>query len=567
MPRAFAFRTLAVAILAASTAVPVLGQGNAGAYLAARQAGFGNDFESAADYYSRALVRDRGNIAIIESAMASYLSLGDLDRALPLARRLSEESADNQLAHLVMLADLALRSEWQALIDAIDGGMSVSPLYDGLARAWALVGLGRMGDALAQFDAVAETRGTQAFGLYHRALALASVGDFEGANAVFSGESGPQLQLTRRGVIAHAQILSQLERSADAAAMIRNAGVRESDAFLTSLRDRLEDGNSVEYDVVRTPTDGIAELHFSIAGAITGEASDAYTLVYTRLAAFLRPGHIDALLISAELLERLEQYGLATEVYDQVPRDSAYSHAAELGRAEALRLSGREDAAIEVLTQLSKTHSDLPIVHMSLANLLRRLERFDEAAAAYDKGIALFGDPQPSHWSAYFSRGITHERSDRWPEAEADFRKALELQPDQPQVLNYLGYSFVEMQINLDEALDMIERAVAGRPNSGFITDSLGWVLYRLGRYDEAVEHMERAVELEPVDPIITDHLGDVYWAVGRFREAEFQWHRALSFDPEPEEAERIRRKLKVGLDVVLEEEGAPPLEVANDDG
>jgi Flp pilus assembly protein TadD len=150
-----------------------------------------------------------------------------------------------------------------------------------------------------------------------------------------------------------------------------------------------------------------------------------------------------------------------------------------------------------------------------------------------------------------------HERSDNFPEMEADFRKALELEPNQPDVLNYLGYSLVEQRIKLDEALEMIETAVAERPDSGYITDSLAWVFYRLGRYEEAVAPMEKAVQLLPVDPIVNDQLGDVYWKVGRFREAEFQWKRALSFDPEEDEAERIRRKLDVGLDVVLEEEEA----------
>jgi tetratricopeptide (TPR) repeat protein len=132
-------------------------------------------------------------------------------------------------------------------------------------------------------------------------------------------------------------------------------------------------------------------------------------------------------------------------------------------------------------------------------------------------------------------------------------------------VLNYLGYSWVEMGRNLDEAKGMIERAVEQEPENGYITDSLGWVLYRLGDYQGAVEWLEKAVELAPVDPVINDHLGDVLWAVGRKIEARFQWHRAMSFDPEPEEAERIRRKLEVGLDVVLEEEGADPLAVAKD--
>ena len=171
-------------------------------------------------------------------------------------------------------------------------------------------------------------------------------------------------------------------------------------------------------------------------------------------------------------------------------------------------------------------------------------------------------------WFVLYARAIAHERLDNWEKAEADFRAALELNPEHPQVLNYLGYSMVEKQINLAEALDMIERAVAARPDSGFIVDSLGWILYRLGRYGEAVAHMERAVELMAVDPVVNDHLGDVYWAVGRKREAEFQWNRALSFVDLTEvdgeaDPDRMRRKLEVGLDAVLLEEGAEPLKVA----
>jgi tetratricopeptide (TPR) repeat protein len=189
---------------------------------------------------------------------------------------------------------------------------------------------------------------------------------------------------------------------------------------------------------------------------------------------------------------------------------------------------------------------------------------------AYDTALGLIDEAQDGRWFLLYARGICHERLKNWDQAEADFRAALAIRPDQPQVLNYLGYSLVEKQIKLDEALSMIERAVDARPDAGYIVDSLGWVLYRLGRYEDAVGHMETAVELMPVDPVVNDHLGDVYWAVGRAREAEFQWKRALSFiDPEDTDGEadpeRIRRKLEIGLDAVLLEEGAEPLKVAND--
>ena len=167
----------------------------------------------------------------------------------------------------------------------------------------------------------------------------------------------------------------------------------------------------------------------------------------------------------------------------------------------------------------------------------------------------------------YFARAISHERQKRWPLAEADFRKALELNPGQPQVLNYLGYSFLEMGINLDEAIEMIQEAVTARPDSGYIVDSLGWRQYRMSQYDEAVINLERAAALMALDPVVNDHLGDAFWAVGRRIEAEFEWKRALSLEPEEKDASRIRRKLEVGLDTVLEEEGAPPINYKATDG
>ena len=205
-----------------------------------------------------------------------------------------------------------------------------------------------------------------------------------------------------------------------------------------------------------------------------------------------------------------------------------------------------------------------------MGDVLRDQNNYSDAIPSYDRALELVPEDSRRRWFIHYARAIAHERLDHWELAEADFRAALELNPDQPQVLNYLGYSMVEKQINLDEALEMIERAVAARPDSGFIVDSLGWVLFRLGRYSEAVEHMETAVALMPVDPVVNDHLGDVYWSVGRTREAEFQWSRALSFvDPEDTDGEadpdRIRRKLESGLDAVLEAEGAEPLKVAND--
>jgi len=198
--------------------------------------------------------------------------------------------------------------------------------------------------------------------------------------------------------------------------------------------------------------------------------------------------------------------------------------------------------------------------------MLRNNDRFDEAEIAYTAAIDLRGDSSPEDWVLYFYRGISHEQSKDWDAAEADFRKSLELNPTQPQVLNYLGYGLIDRGEKLDEALGMIEKAVAGDPQQGYIIDSLAWAFFKLGRYEEALEPMERASLLEPVDPVVTDHLGDVYWMVGRKLEAQFQWRRALSFEPTEKDAARIQRKLEVGLDVVMADEAAGAEAAGNGD-
>ncbi|MFV2053866.1 tetratricopeptide repeat protein [Aliiroseovarius sp. YM-037] len=558
-------RILAVSALALSVAVPVQAEGLAGAYLAARQASFYSDYEEAARYYTQALARDPANPALLENAVTAFVGLGDFDSALPIARKMQADGIDSQIGHMVLVVSHVLDDDYDQVFADYEAGLAIGPLVDGLVQAWSYVGKGQMSDALAAFDDVTNTRGTKVFGLYHKALALAMVGDYEGADKILSGEEDGPLQATRNGILTHAEVLSQLERNDDAIELIDSVFGNDPDPAVKELRDALVAGETLPFTRIDNATDGLAEMFFSVAGVLNSEAAPAYTLIYARMAEFLDPDNVNVLLMSAQLLEELERYSLETEVYDRVPRDHPSFHIAELGRAEALRKSDKTDAAIEVLSQLAKSHGDLPAVHSSLGDILRQAERFEEATEAYDRAIALFKEPDASQWIAYYARGITHERQGEWDASEADFRKALELSPNQPYVLNYLGYSLVERQEKLDEALEMIEEAVARRPDDGFVTDSLGWVLYRLGRYDEAIVHMERAVELMPVDPIITDHLGDVLWAVGRKREAEFQWMRALSFDPEEEDGERIRRKLEVGLDVVLEEEGAEPLAVANE--
>ena len=561
-------RTLSALALAAVLGLPALAEAevDTGAYLAARTAEAHNDFRSASGWYGRAILADPGNPRLLEGAILSEIAIGEFDLAAQAAVLFNDLGVPrSQLADMALAAKDAAGEDYAALLAADEAGRDIGDLANSLVRAWAKVGTGDISAALEAFDALTQTNGLEAFGYYHKALALASVGDFEGADEILSGRAAGPIFMMRRGIFAHAQILSQLERNADALDLLAKSFGPAPDPVVDALRRRLEAGEPVPFDTVVTARDGIAEAFFSISTALNGEADPVYTLVHLRVATYLRPDHADARLLTADVLETLGQHDLAVEAYATFPPEDPFHVSAEIGRAEALKSLGKADAAIEALQGLARNRGDLIAVQFALGEMLQAEKRFEEAAAAYTAAIDLRPTITADDWVLFFYRGICNEQAKNWPDAEADFRRALELNATQPQVLNYLGYGLVDRGEKLDEALGMIEKAVAADPEQGYIIDSLAWAYFKLGRYADALEPMEKASILEPVDPIVTDHLGDVYWMAGRKLEARFQWRRALSFDPTEKDAARILRKLELGLDAVMAEEAVTgPVENAD---
>lgn len=559
-------RTISAACLAGLTlgATPVVADIDAGAYLAARQAIMANDFTTTARYLTKGLLADPDNRLLQETTLGALVALGQFTRAVPVAQTLLAAGSDSPVVFLTLSAQEAKAGDWDALLSALDNGRNIGPLVDNLSRGWAHLGAGDISRALESFDAAAAQDGLADYALTHKAYALASMGDFEAAAAIFNDNRG--MRLSRQSVIAYAQILSQLGENQAAVAFMDRVFGNQLDPGLALLRADLAAGDSVAYSAVRTPMQGLADLYLTVASILDGDAPDDFTLLYARAAMHLWPENAQAILTAGNLLEGLGQFELANETFSKVAPDDPAFLAAELGRAEVLASADRLDAAIEVLEALTRSYPDRPEVWAAKGDDLRQADRFEAAKSAYTRALDLYDDTSAAKWFVYYTRGIAHHQLDEWPGAEADFRAALSLRPDQPQVLNYLGYSLVERGEKMDEALAMIETAAAARPDNGAIVDSLGWVYFQLGRYEEAVVHLERAASLEPLDPVINDHLGDALWAVGRKIEAAFQWHRALSFDPEEDEAARIRDKLERGLDAVLVAEGAAPLRVASDE-
>lgn len=545
--------------LLVSVAAPVFSQGLAGPYLAGSRAFEHASFDAAARYYVRAMTADPTNVRLKQSAMVSFVAAGDFRSAAGIAHVMRAKNEADVFVDLVAITDFANKGDYEAAALAIELHEGrLSPLLWGLLDAWIKVGSGEVKAGLKAFDQLSDNDALTIYGQYHKGLAQAYLGEFEAAADILSGNGEGALHLNRDSIVVHVEVLSALGRSDEALQVLEEAIARGfRDDQLLVLREDVAAGKLPKFKAVEAPSYGMAEALVTLADALSRGEPDRTALFYARLAQQLRPDFDDASLLVAELLELEDQHNMAVEAYGLVPEHSPSYIDAEIGRAEALRSAGDTEDATGVLVDLADRFPKDILVLNALGDIYRGAENFEDSVKAYTQAIENIGEFVPQHWVLFYTRGIGLERLKDWPAAEKDFRRALELSPNQPFVLNYIGYSYIEMGINLEEAQEMIETAVAGMPSNGYITDSLGWVLYRVGKFEEAVAPMERAVELLPVDPIVNDHLGDVLWMVGRKLEAEFQWRRAMSFDPLPEDLERIKRKLEVGLDTVLEEEAA----------
>ncbi len=528
---------------------------SAGAYLAARHALNESNYRVAANYLDQLLALDRTNGDLAINAILSHAALGDWSRAAEISTTIKDDNPSRELADLAILVDLLQSGDVEAAFTRIRAERGAGLLVDDLIAGWLYLAQGQMDLASDSFNGLAGDQGLADLAYYHLALARGAVGDFEGAAQIYEGVEFNLGAAGSRILRAYAQTLVQLDRADDAVAMLDGVLSQNRDLSLAALRDDIATNPTRSYDFVVTPQQGLAEVFFTLAEALGRDSGPTLPLIYARAAYHIDPNHLEAALLSGDLLVETGQFELAVEIYGAVPADHPLALEATIGRSDAFARTGRSDEAITALQDLIAAEPQPFAVHAQLGDLLRRDERFTEAAAAYSQAVELIDQEDPRFWFLFYARGICYEQTDEWDAAEADFRKALRLSPDQASVLNYLGYSLVEQRRNLDEALTMIERAVALEPESGYIVDSLAWVYFRLGRYQEAVAPMERAVELLPTDPIVNDHLGDVYWKVGRQREARFQWERALSFEPTEEDAERIRLKLELGLDAVQQRE------------
>lgn len=526
-----------------------------GNYLAAIVAGAGRDLGAASVYLREAIKGDPQNNDLLERGFVAFLADGSMNDAFRAAEKLIQRDPSNGLAQLAIgIRAIKQKSYQTARTHLQRGGRGrAADITATLLSAWSYAGSGQTNRALEALDRLKGEPSYNLFRDYHAGLILDLAGRKPDAERRLKAAYDAE-KTTLRLVDLWARFQARNGDFDGAAAtygafdrLLPNHPIVRDGLARVAAKEQLQ-------RPVATPQQGAAEVLYGLASAGNRQGDEAAALLYLRFALYLDPNHDLAVLTLGDILERGKQFEDAVAVYKGMPAGSPLRSNAEIQAGLALEALGKSDEAVKHLEGLIAAKPDDVDALSALGNIYRSRKRFAEAADAYDKAIAKIGTPGRANWDLFYFRGIARERIKRWPEAEADLRKALELMPEalgreRALVLNYLGYSLVDQHLKLDEALGMLRRAVELRPRDGYIIDSLGWAYYRLGRYEEAVRELERAMELRPSDPVINDHLGDVYWRVGRRLEATFQWNSARDLNPEPEDLVKIKRKIESGLE------------------
>jgi tetratricopeptide (TPR) repeat protein/outer membrane murein-binding lipoprotein Lpp len=541
-----------------------------GDYLSARLAARTNDVGAAAQAFAAAQAEAPGAPQILRDAFFFQLAAGNIDAAKPLAARLAalEDAGDDGLAAMVLAAHAIKHKDYvkarAAFLDEDVAGYMVPTVN--IVRAWLAAPSGGAEAALASLR---ENAGGEFKGFYplQQAFLSEQAGQLDQARAAY------QLAVMSFGGPVEVAVYGGfLERADDQAAarefyelMAETPGLARIPARAGLAR--LDAGAAPPPIAATSPAQGVAVAFYALANGIlqqtvsqraaaqeagfkVGDANYNMPLAFAQLALYLDPAFDGARRLSGSILNVYGESEKAIAMLSQISPSSPYYQQTRIEIAGALNTLDRGDEAISMLRKAARREKNSYDVRLALSGLVAAKGEHRDAVKILDAVIAsLDAEPQSDAWRLYLSRAVSLMAIDDWPRAEADLKRAVALAPEEAIALNYLGYSWAERGENLDEAFDLIEKAVVLDPNSGAIIDSLGWAYYQRGHYEVAVGHLEQAASLEPGDPTVTDHLGDVYWRLGRKIEAGYQWRRVLELEPDDALRASVEKKLEFGLD------------------
>lgn len=528
----------------------------AGSFLAARVAVRDNDDEAAVAFYKRAQALDPDDKNLKQNLFVSLLANGQIDDALEMAGAINGSNNAGNMAKIVLATEALRKRSWLKVPQHLEDvkGADLDTLIKDIFNAWASFGAGEFDAAIKITDEVSGPDWVNLVRDYHVALMAAAAGKNEIANSKFKAVierrqlAGILTETYVRAIEAHAIAYARDGKIKEAKDVIANGfTLLPSHEGFEKIDDALDTEKPLA-PLVSSAQEGVAELFFNIASAIGTDNGTSFAKTYFQFADYLN-GNSDVIAYGlGGVFEKQKNYAQANELLLKIPETSPLFRRASTAIALNLNREDKTDEAVSKLRELIAKNPKNLNTYMTLGALFSGKERYDDAAKVYDSAVKMIGVPEKFHWNLFYRRGISRERLKQWELAEPNFKLALELRPDQPDVLNYLGYSWIDMGLNLDEGLEMIRKAVRQDPKSGYIIDSLGWAQYKLGNFDEAVKELEKAIAIMPYDATINDHLGDAYWKVGRKLEALFQWKHALNAKPDDGQKKNIEAKLKNGL-------------------
>jgi tetratricopeptide (TPR) repeat protein len=520
-------------------------------YVLGQHAKYESDIDAAADFYARALRREPENEMILQEAFSLALMDGKYNEALLRARNLMDVNSANSAASMLLSLNAMKQGRYDASLAYLAGarGTGFDSLIAPIIRGWIYATKGDVDASMEALSALETISIFQPFQREQAAMIYDYLGMTEEAEAAYFEVFAQERGVSVHPVMYYGAFLERLGRQAEAWAHYEHyLGIWPGNRRLLEAKERMANSDRATR-LVPQPVEMVGLALLRASSEIARDNARAPAILYARLSTFMTPGRGDALILLASLFAAEGQGETGLEALAQIDDDDFFGDIARMREALTLNQMGRTGDAIQVLEKYIEQNENALDAHVSLGDIYQINKQYEDALRHYDAALDIIGTPTVENWYLLFTRGITYERLDRWDEAEADFMKALEMKPGEPQVLNYLGYSWIDRGMNITEARGMIENAVGQRPFDGAIVDSLGWVLFLTGEYEEAVVQLERAVELLPGDPILNDHLGDAYWMVGRRIEARFQWNHALVLEPEDEDRVAIDQKIVLGLD------------------
>ncbi|WP_262694954.1 tetratricopeptide repeat protein [Kordiimonas aquimaris] len=524
-----------------------------GPFVAATLAQHDSAFADAAEYYMRALEVDPDSRFVADRAFFQLLYAGRMEEAGKVAVTLAQSEAgveNDDLVSILYVLEAYKRRDWPTVRQRLDGskmagfGGLVSPII----RAWSFVAEGDIERARLALFPMLEDQRLKPIADEHLAYMFDHLQDFESAEAEYLQLADATQPASLQPFVAYADMLARNGKRDEARSFMGKVAAQYNNNRFLLREGMLIAAGRPPSQRTANPDGALGSMFFRLASEFSQGSSPQAAVVYLRMASYLTPEVADIYFMLGNLMDQLDNPRAAATVYDTVPASSILHRAAQERKINALRRIGQIQQAEDSLRNALRDNPEDANYLTSLGDLLRGKEDFDEAILRYSTAIDIMKAAGKEEWFVYFARGVSYEQAGDWEKAEYDLTRALSLSPNEPSVLNYLGYSWIDRGLYIEKAKGYIEKAVEERPNDGFIIDSLGWVNYLTGDYEEAVKLLEQAVRIEPTDVTINHHLGDAYWQVGREIEARFQWQHAIDSNPKADELAQLQRKLDLGL-------------------